>query len=439
MRNFNIVLLSGGSGTRLWPLSNEVRSKQFIKIFRDENGNHESMLQRMYRMIKSANKDANITIAASENQAQSIRNQLGDNVDMSIEPCRRDTFPAIALSVAYLHDTKGVSLDESIVICPVDPLVDEGYFKVLKELYESSSSANLCLMGIEPTYPSEKYGYIIPVNKKLEFKEKPPASDAIEYIKQGALWNGGVFAFKVRYLLEKAKQLLGMSGYKELFNNYEKLKAISFDYAVVEQEIDIKVIKYSGEWKDLGTWNTFTEAMIEPTGGNVILGENCDNVHVVNELAMPIVGLGLRDIVIAASPDGILVSNKTASAQLKKYVPNNRPMFETREWGEYRVLDYQVYDDGSQCLTKELIIQAGKNISYQRHKHRKENWTIIKGNGFLLINEKISRVIAGDSISIGLGDKYSVKALEELHIIEVQIGNELTEEDIERFDWNWDK
>ena len=435
----NIVLLSGGSGTRLWPLSNEIRSKQFLKIFRDDNGNHESMVQRMYRMICGVNKNAQVTIATSQIQVASIKNQLGDSVDISIEPCRRDTFPAVALSVAYLHDVKGVSLDDSVVVCPVDPLVDKGYFKVLKELYESTDDANLCLMGIEPTYPSEKYGYIIPNNGSVDFKEKPTLDKAREYLKQGALWNGGVFAFKVKYLLDKAKELCGTCKYQELFDNYEKLEKISFDYAVAEKEKSIKVIKYYGQWKDLGTWNTFTEAMQDAIGGNVILGEKCENVHVVNELSIPIVALGLKDIVIAASPDGILVSDKGASSYLKKYVPNNRPMFEKREWGEYRVLDYQTYEDGSKCLTKELIIKPDKNISYQKHEHRKEIWTVVKGNGQLLINDKVSPIKAGDNISINLEDKYSVKALEELHIIEVQIGDELREEDIERFEWNWDK
>ena len=435
----NIVLLSGGSGTRLWPLSNEVRSKQFIKIFRDDNGNHESMVQRMYRMIHEVDEFASITFATSKSQVPSIKNQLGDNVDISIEPCRRDTFAAIALSAAYLHDIKGIFLDDSVVIVPVDPQVDKGYFDVIKKMNDIAGQANLTLMGIEPTYPSAKYGYIIPKDGTVEFKEKPTEEKAKEYIKQGALWNGGVFAFKIKYLLDISKKLLGVSNYKDLLDNYENLKKISFDYAVAEQEKSINVVKYNGFWKDLGTWNTFTEAMVEPTGGNVILGENCENVHVVNELSIPVIGLGLKDIVVAASPDGILVSDKVASAQLKKYVPNNRPMFEKREWGEYRVLDYQIYENGTQCLTKELIIQPDKNISYQKHEHRSETWTVVKGKGQLLINDEVRPITAGDSVSIGLEDKYSVKALEEeLHIIEVQMGDNLVEDDIERFAWDWE-
>lgn len=435
----NVILLSGGSGTRLWPLSNDVRSKQFLKIFRDENGKHESMVQRMYRMIREVEPSASITIATAKTQVASIKNQLGSNVDISIEPCRRDTFPAIALAVAYLHDIKGVSIDDSVVICPVDPLVEKGYFETLKQLYNATDLANLCLMGIEPTYPSEKYGYIIPKGAVLEFKEKPSKEKAEEYIKQNALWNGGVFAFKISFLLNKTKELCGTSDYRELFDGYEKLQKISFDYAVAEHESSIKVVKYSGEWKDLGTWNTFTEAMQDEIGGNAILGEGCENVHVVNELSIPIVGLGLKDVVIAASPDGILVSDKFSSSFIKKYVPNNRPMFEKREWGEYRVMDYQSYEDGTKSLTKELVILPDRNISYQKHFHRNEIWTFVKGSGLLLINGEVKKVKSGDNVYIKVGDLHAIKAIEELHIIEVQIGDDLVEEDIERFEWNWDE
>ncbi len=436
----NVVLLSGGSGTRLWPLSNEVRSKQFLKILKRPDGQHESMVQRVYRMIKEVSFDARIIVATSETQVASIKRQLREKVEISIEPCRRDTFPAIALSVAYLHDVLGASEDDSVVICPVDPLVEIGYFKAIKKMYDIAGQSNLTLMGIKPTYPSEKYGYIIPKKDSVEFKEKPDTKKAEEYIKQGALWNGGVFALKISYILNKAKELCGFNLYKDLFDNYSSLNKISFDYAVAEKENSIKVVEYDGEWKDLGTWNTFTEAMEDAVGGDAILGENCQNVHVVNELQIPIVALGLKDVVVAASPDGILVSDKIASTQLKKYVPKNRPMFEKKEWGEYRVLDYQSYPDGSKCLTKELVILPNKNISYQSHEHRFETWTVVKGSGQLLINDVVRMINAGDSVSIGKEDKYSIRALDEvLHIIEVQMGDDLLEDDIQKYEWDWQR
>ena len=129
----NIVLLSGGSGKRLWPLSNDIRSKQFIKIFRTEDGEYESMVQRVYRQIKSIDAEATVTIATSKTQVSAIHNQLGEEVGISVEPCRRDTFPAIALATAYLADVQGVGPEEPVVVCPVDPYVEDDYFEALKE------------------------------------------------------------------------------------------------------------------------------------------------------------------------------------------------------------------------------------------------------------------------------------------------------------------
>ena len=132
----NIVLLSGGSGQRLWPLSNEIRSKQFIKIFHRQDGMLESMVQRVYRQIRTVDPGAEITVATSRSQVSALHNQLGENIGISVEPCRRDTFPAIALAASYLHDIRGVSRKEAIVVCPVDPYVEVDYFRALEELGE---------------------------------------------------------------------------------------------------------------------------------------------------------------------------------------------------------------------------------------------------------------------------------------------------------------
>jgi len=322
----NIILLSGGSGKRLWPLSNNVRSKQFLKIFKLEDGRHESMVQRMYRMIREVDSDATITIATSESQMPLIENQLGDKVQISIEPCRRDTFPAIALAVAYLHDVQSVSEDEAVVVCPVDTYVEKPYFETIVKLQKQAQigDSNLYLIGIEPTYPSGKYGYIIPkstdtISDVKEFKEKPTEPEASEYIKQGALWNAGVFAFKPKYILDIAWKVFGTSSYKSLFENYSDLTKISFDYAVVEKEPRIKVMRFSGEWKDLGTWNTLTEAMSDELSGNAI-AKDCSNTHIINELQIPLIAIGVDDLAIVATSDGILVTAKKSSDKLKDFV-----------------------------------------------------------------------------------------------------------------------
>lgn len=317
----NIILLSGGSGRRLWPLSNDIRSKQFIKLFKDENGEYESMIQRVYRQITTVDPDAKVTIATSKSQASAIHNQLGDKASICVEPCRRDTFPAILLAAAYLHDELGVGDDESVAVCPVDPYVDNSYYEGVEALEKlvQQNTANLTLMGIAPTYPSEKYGYIIPessneVSTVKEFKEKPDKATAEKYLAQNAVWNAGVFAFKLGYLLEKAHAMVDFEDYRDLYSKYETLTKISFDYAVVEKETSIQVMRYNGDWKDVGTWNMMAEVMADNIKGKAVMDDTCVNTQIVNELNIPILAMGCKDMVIAASGDGILISIKSAVA-----------------------------------------------------------------------------------------------------------------------------
>lgn len=429
----NIVLLSGGSGKRLWPLSNDIRSKQFIKIFRGADGNYESMVQRVYRQILNIDKDATVTIATSKSQVSAIHNQLGENIGVSVEPCRRDTFPAIALAVAYLHDVKGISENESVVVCPVDPYVEEDYFVAIKKLglQAEKSDANLVLMGIEPTYPSEKYGYIIPkttdgISDVAMFKEKPTEQAAEEYIEKGALWNGGVFAFRLGHVLERAHELIDFKDYNDLFEKYDTLQKISFDYAVVEHEEKIQVMRFAGQWKDLGTWNTLTEAMGSFAIGKAIFDETCENTHVVNELNVPVLCMGLKDVVVSASPEGILVSDKAQSSYIKPYVDsiNQQVMFAEKSWGSFQVLDVE-----EESLTIKVILNQGHQMNYHRHEHRDEVWTIISGRGRTLIDGVENEVKTGDVISMKAGCIHTIMADMRLEIIEVQLGKDISVHD----------
>ena len=444
----NIVLLSGGSGKRLWPLSNNIRSKQFIKIFK-KSGNvnndnaasddsYESMVQRVYRQIKTVDKDATVTIATSKSQVSAIHNQLGNDVGISVEPCRRDTFPAIALATAYLHDVKGVSKDEAVVVCPVDPYVNEDYFVALKKLWElaQQGTANLVLMGIQPTYPSEKYGYIIPatsdtVSKVSTFKEKPDAVTAQKYIGQGGLWNGGVFAYRISYVLERAHQLLDFSDYADLFSKYETATKISFDYAVAEHEPDISVMRFNGEWKDLGTWNTLTEAMEENIVGDARLNDTCSNVHVINELGIPVLAMGLRDVVISASSEGILVSDKEQSSYIKPFVDaiDQQVMFAEKSWGHYRVLDVE-----EDSMTIKVTLNSGHRMNYHSHEKRDEVWTVISGTGRTVVDGMEQPVKAGDVITMAAGCKHTVIADSKLQLIEVQLGKDISVNDKHKYE-----
>lgn len=444
----NIILLSGGSGKRLWPLSNDIRSKQFIKIFKkpehpiplgtEHSGDYESMLQRIYRQMKTVNPDVNVIIATSKSQVSAIHNQLGDDVRISVEPCRRDTFAAIALATAYLHDVWKVPKTEAVVVCPVDPYVDEEYFRCLASMCEVAEhgSENLVLMGIEPTYPSEKYGYIKPVNNSdgsysWGFTEKPNKEKAEEYIKDGAFWNGGVFAYKLSYVLNKSKELLGINSYDELFSSYDMLKKISFDYAVVEQETSIEVLRYSGTWKDLGTWNTLTEAMEEQTVGDARLNETCENVHVINELGVPILVMGGRDLVVSASPEGILVSDKEQSSYIKPFVDviDQQIMFAEKSWGSYRVLDVE-----EDSMTVKVTLNPGHKMNYHSHEKRDEIWNVIHGTGRTIVDGIEQLVKAGDVITMSAGCKHTIIANTELQLIEVQLGTDINVADKKKYE-----
>lgn len=433
----NIVLLSGGSGKRLWPLSNDIRSKQFIKIFKNENNTYESMVQRVYRQIKKVDADATVTIATSKTQVSAIHNQLGNDVGVSIEPCRRDTFPAIALATAYLVDEMNVDPEESVVVCPVDPYVEDDYFEALKELSEQADKgeANLVLMGIEPTYPSEKYGYIIPESSEhiamvKTFKEKPTTEIAKEYIAQGALWNGGVFAYKLKYVLKKAHELIDFTDYTDLYAKYDTLTKISFDYAVVEKEENIQVQRFGGQWKDLGTWNTLTEAMDEPIIGKGIINEECTEVHIVNEMDVPVLAMGLHDVVISASPEGILVSDKEQSSYIKPYVDGieQQIMFAEKSWGSFKVIDVE-----NTSMTIKVTLNAGHSMNYHSHKNRDEVWVVISGNGKTIVDGMEQGVKTGDVVTMSAGCRHTIMATTELKLIEVQLGDAISVHDKQKY------
>lgn len=448
-----LVLLSGGSGKRLWPLSNNARSKQFLPLLEKEDGTMESMVQRVIRQAKEANLTNDITLATNASQQDIIVNQLGDSVNLVTEPERRDTFPAIALAASYLKLAKQCADNEVVVIMPCDPYTEEEYFHTIGKMVEcvNQNVADLVLMGITPTYPSAKYGYVVPkvseVSSSKEFQmvsrftEKPTVPVAEELLKEGALWNGGVFAFRLGYMMNIVKKYMTSDSFEDTRNRYSEFPKISFDYEVAEKAESVAVVPYTGQWKDLGTWNTLTDELSNHAIGNAVLGPKCENTHVINELQNPIFVDGVKDVVVAACPDGILVCAKKETENIKKYVENltPRPMYEERRWGTYRVLDDTQYEDGHHSLTKSITLLPGKQTSYQVHYHRSEVWTIVEGEGWYALDGNVLPVKAGEVAYIPVEHWHALKAKTKLTMIEVQAGHPLIEEDIERdysFEWN---
>ncbi|MGZ0087184.1 sugar phosphate nucleotidyltransferase [Geobacillus icigianus] len=445
-----IILLSGGSGKRLWPLSNDARSKQFLKVLENQNGQLQSMVQRVWRQLGNVGLADSAVIATSKSQVDMIQSQLGQSVPIIIEPMRRDTFPAIALASAYLYSVEGIDLNEVVAVLPVDPYVEDRFFDRVKDLEETVlvSGADLALIGVEPTYPSSKYGYIVPTSQSSDgdylrvshFREKPTEDKAAALIKQGALWNCGVFAFKLDYLISLLQEKGFPVQYDELVKQYDRLPKISFDYEVVEKTEHIVVLPYDGYWKDLGTWNTLTEEMATNQIGKGVVADS-ENTHLINELDLPVTVLGVSNVIVAVSPDGVLVADKAKSPKIKELVNgfDQRPMYEERRWGWYRVLDYTRFEDGREVLTKRIGIAAGKNLSYQMHRYRSEVWTIIRGEGEFALNGEIRSVKPGDVLEIPVGAKHGIKAMTDLELIEVQTGTPLIEEDIIRIYMSWDE
>ncbi len=448
-----LILLSGGSGKRLWPLSNDARSKQFLQLLKAPDGTMESMVQRVVRQIREADITRNITIATNSKQRDVIENQLGDSVSVVTEPERRDTFPAIALASEYLKMQKECPDDEIIVVMPCDPYTEAGYFETIGKMVQAveQNAAELVLMGVKPTYASPKYGYIVPDSpihrftdsplKVSRFTEKPTIAEAEKLLKQNAYWNGGVFAFRLGYMTAIAEKYVTAGCFKELQRKYSEFPKISFDYEVAEKAESVAMVPYNGAWKDLGTWNTLTEELPSNIIGNGILGNKCNNTHIINELGAPIFCDGLKDVVVSAGPDGILVCAKNTSETIKDYVDKliDRPMYEERRWGTYQVLNSQDFGDGFKALTKTITLKKGKNISYQIHHHRSEVWTFIDGEGIFVLDGKMQRVRRGDVVNIPAEHFHAVKALTNLTFIEVQQGGPLVEDDIERFEFDWSR
>lgn len=445
-----IIILSGGSGKRLWPLSNEVRSKQFLKVVKSDEENIESMLQRVYKQLLQVNLQNDFVIATSIAQKESIRAQIGNNIPMVVEPYRRNTFPAVLLACAYLKDVMKCRKDETIVVMPVDPYVDNTYFETIKKLdkYVSSQESDIVLIGTKPTYPSEKYGYILPANNTNnynemvmveKFVEKPTVDVAKQLIEKDALWNCGIFGFKLEYIEKIMIDYITENTYESIYKYYEKLPKNSFDYEVLEKCKSISVISYKGAWKDLGTWNTLTEVMNSEPIGDVLVSETCHNSNFINELDIPMLVVGVNNMVIVASPDGILVSDKNESSYIKKFVDNidSRPMFEERSWGQYKVIDLAIGMDGVKTLTKRKIIKANAIIPYQRHNNRTEVWTILSGRCIAMIDGKRHEAIVGDTFSIGKGVGHGLYAITEMQFLEVQVGMELIDDGTEDIEIDW--
>lgn len=431
-----IVLLSGGSGKRLWPLSNDLCSKQYIKLMNHDDaagGEKCSMLQRVFGQLKTADLSQNTIVCASSAQEELIESQLDGAAEVAVEPMRRDTFPAVMLSCAYLLSEKGAKENDVVAFLPVDPYTTGEFFDRIKKLgdYIASSEQTIGLLGGVPTYPSTKYGYIVPEQgegellKVLGFREKPDEATAKKLVAEGALWNCGVFCFKLSMAAGWLEKYGVTTDYNQMVTDYEKLPKKSFDYEVLEHWKDIAAIKYDDIWKDLGTWNTLTEEMQENSIGNVTWDDTCENSHAINVLGVPLVVMGAKNMVIAASHDGILVADKHQSSYIKNCLEHieDTSKYEERRWGTIKTIDNDE-DDGIRSVTKRIKVVAGKVMPKHKHLKHTETITVLSGMGKLILEGVEVDLMAGSTVSIAAGKEHSIKALgSDLRCIEVCVGD----------------
>jgi mannose-1-phosphate guanylyltransferase len=334
------ILLSGGAGKRLWPLSNSTRSKQFLQLLKNERNERESMVQRVWGQLITANLADSTMVSTCDTQVEFLRSQLGHAVPLIIEPERRDTFAAIALACTYLHSVADTDGSEVVCFSPVDPYVDQSFFFHVKELENivTESGADIALIGVVPTYASEKYGYIVPDQATTRqsskgyqavsrFVEKPKEEQAESLIKENSLWNCGVFAFKLGFMLSYLKKNGLPVDYEEMIRVYGTLPKISFDLEVVEKTGHRVVLPYSGSWKDLGTWRTLSEELDTFLIGKGLISESSANTHVINELDIPVAVINISNVIVAVSADGILISDKAASSKIKEWLKDDN-----KEW-----------------------------------------------------------------------------------------------------------
>lgn len=440
-----VVVLSGGSGKRLWPLSNETRTKLFLKLLPREDGSRESMIQRVCRQLDTAGLLPHTTIVANKSQVELIQNQVGDHISILAEPFKRGTFFSVCLAASYYYAKQQLGMDEKICVIPADLFVEAEFYNVLRQLPDilEQSSSELALIGTVPNRPSNQYGYIVPAESDeqnyyhvSQFVEKPDKKTAASLIRNHALWNCGTFGFSLSFILSHMKKK-GLPLHDDgLLERYESFPVTSFDEEVAEKTSRSVVVPYNKTWKDLGDWRVLSNYLgSHIIGQGQVSGDSIDT-HLINELQCPIYVIGMSNVIVAASPDGILIADKDQSNQIKSLLQDGQtPRYEEKRWGNYRVLDHSGAE--TKTVIKKVEMLPGRNTSYHFHQKRNEIWTIISGTGQLILDGVNYHLQSGDVLRIPCGAKHAVKADSALEYIAIQIGEEVTEEDVIRLAITW--
>lgn len=453
------IILAGGSGSRLWPLSREEYPKQLLSFDKEQ-----SLLQKTFNRLCTFSKPADIVTVTNIKHYSNIKLQLNkiDSSNVVIgEPFGRNTAPAIASTLQYFIQ-QGCE-DDVVLIVPSDHLIKDidGFNKTVEQGKELAEQGYIVTFGIKPTYPETGYGYIktekaLSVGYKVEkFVEKPNFETAKKYLDSGNYyWNGGIFMGKISTFLNEFKKYasdiymhlgkLDFSNSTQInFSVYEKMPSISIDYAIMEKSDKIALVELQSDWNDLGSWQSIFNVKEKDENGNVLTGkvvvDNVKNSFIYSQKEVVAVS-SLENIILVETEDAIMACKLDESQNVKKLyeklkakesdtIKLHKTVF--RPWGYYTCLN-----SGDGYLTKTICVMPKHKLSVQSHNHRSEHWVVLEGTAVVLKDGKEYNVYAGDSIDIPLGAKHSLQNPydKELKIIEIQKGDYISEDDIIRYE-----
>lgn len=444
----HLILLCGGAGKRLWPLSNELRSKLFVELLPSPKGGRESMLARVCRQLTQADLLHSTLLVSQQNQAGLASRHSKGLIPIIGEPFKRGTFTAAALATVYLQSRLKVREDDIICIAPADVFAGDDFFasfKLLPDLLKAAKS-DIALIGTTPTHASDQYGYILPGNRDrsgfipvAEFLEKPDFGLAGTLLERNALWNCGVYAFTTSFMLASMETVGMPAQFDDLLRIYEQLPERSFDKQVAEQTKKAVVLPYTGVWRDIGSWDALSQLLDANVCGNGSISGHSPGTHIVNELPYPIHVLGVPGIIAAASPDGILIADKTSSNEIKAQLGDApmEPMYGETNWGNYRVIDRSPGGGNTGVLTAKLTLFPGNHIGLRCHRTGFKAWTVLSGSGQVILDGQVFEVKTGDQFSITSQGNYAIWAETGMEILEVRCGEAMNAGDIslEGSDW----
>ena len=447
------VILAGGSGSRLWPLSRELYPKQLLNLCAEK-----SLLQSTFERLNKFIPAENIISVTNSKHHANVKMQLGEMSENSIilsEPISKNTAPAIALSVKYIIEN--TDEDEIILVVPSDLLIenDEKFIQTVEIAKQYAQDGKIVTFGVKPNYPETGFGYVCCEDGKvISFIEKPNKETAQEFIEKGNyFWNSGIFMFKVSTIIQELEQYcpeisliirnISCADKTAPFTEFEKMPCISIDYALMEKSQNIAMVELQSDWKDLGSWKSIYEVSPKDNDGNVFVGHVLDkgskNSFVYSSSKL-VATIGLEDTVIVETEDAILACKKDKTQEVKQVYETLKEQHDGtqmvhktvyRPWGFYTVIA-----EGKGFQTKLIHVNQGQKLSVQSHNHRSEHWVVLSGMAKVVLEGKDHILSPGHSIDIGVKAIHSLQNPYEgdLEIIEIQKGDILSEDDIIRYE-----